>query len=115
VSGRTPHEVESIFIEIKENRIANHIAIMVTRNELLGLIDFEVFEAIDTQIREQFEGVRTLHVKIGHVVGLVEKRAGLLPRTLLISPVRKLGPDHRKGIWSYLGITQQLDWTLDGL
>jgi hypothetical protein len=66
------------------------------------LIDFEVLKAIDAEIREQFEGVRALHIKIGHVVRLVEKSAGFLPGTLLISPVRKLGPHYWKGIGSYL-------------
>jgi hypothetical protein len=102
VSGRTPDEVESIFIEVKENRVTNDVAAMVARNKLLGLIDFEVFEAIDSEIGEQFEGVRTLHVEIGHVVRLVEKRTGFLPCTLFISPVRKLGPHHWKGVGSYL-------------
>jgi hypothetical protein len=115
VSGRTPDEVESIFIEIKEDRITDHITIMVTRNKLLGLIDLEALKAIDPEIGEQLEGVRTLHIKIGHVVRLIEKSAALLPCTLFISPVRKLWPHHRKGIRSYLGITQQLDWTPDGL
>jgi hypothetical protein len=115
VSGRTPDEVEFIFVEIKEDRVTNHIAIMVTRNELLGLIDFEVFKAIDSEIGEQFEGVRTLYIQIGHMVGLVEKSAGFLPCTLFISPIRKFRTHHRKGIWSYLRISQQLGWTLDRL
>ena len=115
VSGWTPDKIESIFIEIKEDRIANHIAIMVARNKLLGLIDFEVLKAIDAEIGEQFEGVRTVHIKIGHVVRLVEKSAGFLPCTLFISPVRKLGTHHRKGIRSYLRITQQFDWIPDSL
>ena len=90
VSGRAPDEIESIFTQIKEDRVANHIAVMVTCNKLLGLIDFEVFKAIDAKIGEQFESVRALHIKIRHVVRLVEKSAGFLPCTLFISPVREL-------------------------
>ena len=42
------------------------------------------------------------------MVRLFEKNAGLQPGPLLISPVRKLGGS-RKGIWSYLRVTQQFD------
>ncbi len=115
MSGRAPDEIESILIEMEENRITNHISIMVTRNKLLGLIDFEILKAIHTKIREQFECVRALNIKICHMVGQVEKSAGLPPGTLFISPVRELGTHYRKGIWSYLRITQQLNWTPDGL
>jgi hypothetical protein len=115
VSGRAPDKIEFIFIQIKENRIANHVAIMVTRNKLLGLIDFEIFKAIDAKIGEQFESLRALHVKVGHVVRLVEESAGFLPCPLFISPIRKLGPHDWKGIWSCLRITQQFDWAPDGL
>ena len=41
VSGRTPNEIEPIFIQIKKNCIANHISIVVAGDKLLGLIDFE--------------------------------------------------------------------------
>jgi hypothetical protein len=87
VSGRTPHEVEFIFVEIKENRITNHIAVMIARHKLLGLIDLEVLKAVDGEIGEQFESVGTLHIKIRHVVRLVEESAGLLPCALFIPPI----------------------------
>jgi hypothetical protein len=111
VSGRAPDEIESIFTQIKEDRVANHIAVMVTCNKLLGLVDFEILKSIDAQIGEQFEGFRTLHVKIRHVVRLVEKGAGFLPCTLFISPVCELGSHHRKCVRPYLRIAQQFDWT----
>ncbi len=88
---------------------------MVTRNKLLRLIDFEIFKAIYTEIREQFECIRALNMKICHMVRLVQKSAGLPPGALFISPVRELGTHHREGIWSYLRITQQFNRTPDGL
>ena len=115
VSGRTPDEIEFILVQIKENRIANHVSIMIAGDKLLGLIDLEILEAIDTQIGEQFERIGTLDIEIGHVVGLVEKSAGFPPGTLFVSPVGELGTHHRKGIWSYLRIAQQFNWTPDGL
>src|SRR5207244_2942086 len=99
---RPPDEIESVFGQIKEDGVTNHVSIMVTRNELLGLVDFEIFEGIYAEIGEQLECIRALDIKICHVVRLVEKGAGLPPGTLFISPVRELGAHHRKGIWSYL-------------
>ena len=68
LSGRAPDEIESIWIQIKQNRVANHVSVMVTRDELFGLIDFEIFKAIDAKVREQFERVRPFDIEVGHVV-----------------------------------------------
>src|SRR5258708_25652219 len=94
VSRRTADEIESIFSEIKEDRVANHIALMVTGNKLLGLINFKILKAINAKIRKQFDSIRTFNIKIRHVVRLVKKSAGFLPCTLFISPVRKLRAYH---------------------
>jgi hypothetical protein len=114
VSGRTPDETKSIFFQIEENRITDHISIMIAGDKLLGFIDFEIFEAVYAEIREQSECIRALNVKIRHVVTLFEKNAGLPPGKLFIPPVRVLG-DPRKGIRSYLRVTQQFNRALDGL
>src|SRR5439155_1191152 len=48
VRGRwTSDEIEFIFGEIKENRVTDHISIVIARDKLLRLIDFESFEAVD--------------------------------------------------------------------
>jgi hypothetical protein len=86
--GRRPSDkIEFIFIQIKENGIANHIAIMAAGNKLLGLVDFEIFKAIDAKIGEQLESVGALHVEVRHVVRLVEESTGFLPGPLFISPI----------------------------
>jgi len=41
---------------------------MVTRNKLLGLIDFKILKAIYTKIGEQFECIGALNIKIRHMV-----------------------------------------------
>ena len=88
---------------------------MVTRDELFGLIDFEIFKAIDAKVREQFERVRPFDIEVGHVVWLVEKRTRLPPGTLFISPVRELRAHDREGIWSDLRISQQCNGAAGGL
>ena len=55
--GRAADEIEFVFIQIKENGIANDVPVMATGNKLLGLIDFESLEAIYRKIGEEFERV----------------------------------------------------------
>ena len=50
MSWRAAHQIELIFVQIKKDSIADHISIMVTRNKLLGLIDFEILVAVDAEI-----------------------------------------------------------------
>jgi hypothetical protein len=42
-------------------------------------------------------------------VGLIEQRAGLAPRLLLVTPVRKLGTHDGEGVRTDLRIPQQLN------
>ena len=100
---------------MKENGIANDVAVVVAGNKLLGLIDLESLEAVYTQIRKQLECIRTLDVKISHMVRLIEKSTGVPPRTLFISPVRELGAHYWKGIRTYLRIAQQFNRIAGGL
>jgi hypothetical protein len=111
---RATDEIEFIFVKMKEYGIANYISIAVAGNKLLGLIDFEILKAIDAKIGKYFQCVRALDIKIGHMVRLIEKSAGLPPGALLISPVREFGAHHRKGIRSYLRLTQQFNRTTNG-
>ena len=77
------------------NHVADHLPIVVACHKLLGSVRYEIFEAVHAQIRQQFQGIRALYVHVCHVLGLVEKHTGLLPRTLLISPIGKFTRHHR--------------------
>ena len=110
-SGRAADQIEFVFVQIEEDRVANHIAIGITCHKLLRLIDFEILVAIDAKIRQHLERLRALDIQIGHVVRLIEKRAAFLPGALFISPVRELGTHHRKGVGSDLRIAQSLHRT----
>src|SRR5271165_569250 len=46
VNRGTPNEIEQILVEIKENYIANHVAIVVACDELFCLVGFEFIEAV---------------------------------------------------------------------
>ena len=80
-------EVELIRGQVEQDHVADHVAVVVAGHELLGFVHREAGEAVDAQVREQFQGVRSFHRQIGHVVGLVEEHAGLLPRLRLVPPV----------------------------
>src|SRR5215213_722365 len=114
MSGGPPHESEPILVEIEENRITDHISIMIACDILLGLVNFEVLEVIYAVIGEQPECVRTFDIEICHMKRLFEEDAGLPPGTLLIPPVGELGSS-REGIGTYLRVTQHFDWAFGSL
>src|SRR5215203_2257120 len=93
---------------MEENRITDHVSIMIACDKLLGLVDFEVLEVVYAEIGEQPECVRTFDIEIRHVERLFEENAGLPPGTLLVSPVRELGGS-RKCIGTDLRVTQHFD------
>src|SRR5215210_4984270 len=114
MSSRPPNEVEPILVQIEENRITDHVSIMIACDKLLGFVNFEVLEAVYAEIGEQPECVRTFDIEIRHMKRLFEENAGLPPGTLLISPVGELGGS-RKCIGTYLRVTQHFDWAFGGL
>jgi len=87
---------------------------MIACDKLLGLVNFEVLEVIYAVIGEQPECVRTFDIEICHMKRLFEEDAGLPPGTLLIPPVGELGSS-RKGIGTYLRVTQHFDWAFGSL
>jgi hypothetical protein len=76
---RVPDEVEQFLLEVEEDGVADQVARRAHRDELLGLADAEVREAVDTDVAEQPQRVGALDEEVRHVVGLVEQRAGLHP------------------------------------
>src|SRR5215218_833789 len=114
MSGGPPHESEPILVQIEENRITDHVSMMIACDKLLGIVSFEVLEIVYAEIGEQPECVRTFDIEIRHMKRLIEENAGLPPGTLLIPPVRELGGS-RKGIGTYLRVTQHFDWAFSSL
>ncbi len=70
--GRASHQVELIFAEVEQDGVADDVAVGGAAHELLGLIDFESFKAVDAEVGENFQGVGSFHIEIGHVMRLIE-------------------------------------------
>ena len=79
VRGRPPDQIEGILRKMKKDGISDHVAVVVAGDELLGLVDGKVPDAVDAEVRQQLECLGTLDVHVGHVVRLVEQHGGLLP------------------------------------
>jgi hypothetical protein len=110
VDRRTPDEIEKILFEVKQNNVANHVAVVVTRHELLGFVRFEILEAVDPSVGEKLQGVGAGHIHVGHMIGLIEKHAALLPGALLVSPIRIFAGDNGIHVRPSLGIAKMIDW-----
>ena len=103
---RAPDEQQAVLGQVEQNAVADDVAVIRARNELLGAIDGEALEAVGRQIREQLQGIRALDVLLDHVVRLVEQDAGVSPRALLVAPVRVLGRDDRIHVGADLRIAE---------
>ena len=106
--GRNADKDKAVLFQVKENAIADDIAVVAARSKLLGAIDGEIGEAVCGQMREQFEGVGTLDIQVGHVMILIEKNGGLAPGALLVAPVGELGGDNGKDTRSDLRIAEHV-------
>jgi len=107
--GRPADEIELVLRQVKKDGITDDIAIVIARDEVFCLIDFEILEAIDAQIRKHFERIRPFDINVRHMMGLIEQSAGFAPRTLFIPPVRELVTNHGKRVGTDLRIPQQFN------
>jgi len=93
---------------VEEDRIADEVALVVHRDELLGPVDSEVLEAVHACVAQEAERVGSGDEQVGHVVRLIEEGHRIPPRELLGPPIRELG-GHREDGRARLGVAQQLD------
>jgi hypothetical protein len=80
--GRAADEIELVLAKVKDNAVADHIAVMRARHELLGAVDRKIGEAVDGQIIHEFERIRPGDHHFGHVMRLIEQHRGLAPGEL---------------------------------
>ena len=104
-----PDEAEQVVVEIEEDRVADHIAVVVAGHELLGLVDGEILKAVDGEIGQQSEGVRAFDVQVRHVVRLVEEAARRAPCMLLVAPVGELARIPRVHVRPDLRVAREVD------
>src|SRR5215469_320227 len=98
--GGAADEFELVFLQVKENAIAYDKAVVAAGDELLGAVDGKLREAVDREMGEHLQSVRTLDINFHHMVGLVEKDASFASGALLIAPIGVFGGNHRINIRS---------------
>jgi hypothetical protein len=107
--GRAPHEIELVRAEVEHDDVANHVAVVAARRELLGAVRHEPSEAVRTEMREQLQGIGSADEQLRHVVRLVEQDRRFTPRPLLVPPVGELTRHDRIHVGADRRIAQQLD------
>ena len=98
VGGGTSDEAHAVFVEEEEDPVADHVAVVVAGDELLGLVHREVLEGVHAERGEQPDHVGALDVEVGHVVRLVEEGArsrARRPARLASSRTRPAPPGRR--------------------
>jgi hypothetical protein len=93
---------------VEQDGVADEVALVVDRDELLGPVDGEVLEAVHAGVAQELQRIGAGDEQVGHVVGLVEQGDGVAPRALLRAPVRELGR-HGEDRGPRLRVAQQLD------
>ena len=85
VGGRSAaDEHELVLLQMEQNAVADHIAVVGARHELLGAVDGEFAKLLigrDGRAASSASGPSMIDVD--HVVGLVEENGALAPGTLL--------------------------------
>ena len=115
VRGGTADEADPVLLQVEEDRVPDHVAVVVAHDELLRLVRREVLERVHAEVGEELDRVRALDLEVQHVVRLVEERAGLAPRHLLVPPVRELGRHRRVDVRPDLRVPGHLDGAPDRL
>ena len=106
---RPADEAEPVRLEMKQDAVADHVAVVVARNELLCLVRREARERVHADVAEELERVGPFDVALHHVVALIEEHAALLPCALLVAPIRVLRRDHGIDVRRRLRVAQHVD------
>src|SRR5260221_3885017 len=88
--GGSTHQTHLVVLQAEQDHVANDVAVVVTRDELLRLIASEAVKRVDTEVRDEAHHVRSLKVQVRHMKRLIHQRHGFTPCPLLIAPIRKL-------------------------
>ena len=57
---RAADEHELVLLEVEQDAVADDVAAVAARHELLGAVDREIVEAVDREVREELQRVRAL-------------------------------------------------------
>ena len=105
---RAAHVDQLVGRQVEQDAVADHVAVVVARREVLGAVHREFRERVEREMRAELEGVRPLDVQVEHVVRLVEQHGGVTPRPLLVAPVRVFRRHHRVHVGADLRVAQHL-------
>ena len=109
---RAADQIELVLRLAKHDHVADDVAVIAARRELLGPVGREVRKAVGRERREHLHRVRAGDEKFRHVVRLIEEDRRLAPGSLLVAPVRVLGRNHRVHVGPDLRVPQKVDRTL---
>ena len=98
-----------VVLEVEQDVVADHIAVVVDRHELLRHVDREVRDAIDRELADHLQRVTAFDIEVGHVVRLIEQNRSTSPGQLLVAPVREFLHHARHHGRRSLRLPQQLD------
>ncbi len=96
----------------EQDDVSDDVAVGAARHEVLGPVAAEPVEAVHREVAEKLQRIGPLHRQVVHMVREVEEDTGLLPRSLLVSPVRELGRHSRIDVRPRLRVAEQLDRAL---
>ena len=65
---RATDEQQLVVGEVEQDTVADHVAVVAARHELLGLVRREAGETVDCEMRQHLQGVGTLDQYLGHVM-----------------------------------------------
>jgi hypothetical protein len=113
--GGAPDKQQFVLVQIEENAVPDHVAVITAGHHLLGLAGPEIGEAVDRTERHKALGVGSLDGQFRHVVRLVKQHRAVAPGVLLVAPIGKLARNHRINVRPYPRVAQQLNGILNGL
>ena len=73
----TTHDADLVFGVAEEDRITNHVTVVITGHDLLGLVRSEILKRVYCDVRQEAHDVRTFEIDVLHVEGLVEEDNGV--------------------------------------
>ena len=107
VRKRRGHQVVVVLAELEENAVADHVAAVVHRDQLLRATGLVRGRRVRADPGEEVRGVRAGDEQIRHVVGLIQQRDRVPPGGLFAPPVGEFGL-HREGERARLRVADNL-------
>ncbi len=102
--GRSANKQQLVFGQVEQDAVTDDVAVITARNHLLRFVDLETFKRVEAKMFDHFQRVGAFDINVHHVMSLIEKDAGFLPRPLLVAPVCKFGCNDRVHIRANLRV-----------